>query len=97
MLDPDQIPGGVPNGAVPQPVVLIHRFLHDLGSRRFDPLECRIEVGACKVRTDMVPLAIIARIMSRSASVTDGSAAGGSSTIEVSGWFGGPTVIQRMS
>jgi hypothetical protein len=42
-------------------------------------------------------LAIISVMVRRSSSVMPGSAAGGCSTMEVPGWLGGPTVIQRMS
>lgn len=47
--------------------------------------------------TPAVPLSIIARIVRRSSSVIGGSGVGGCKTIEVSGWFGGPTVMNRIS
>ena len=44
-----------------------------------------------------MPLAIISAIVRRSSSVMPGSAAGGCRTIDVPGWPGGPTVIQRIA
>ena len=43
-----------------------------------------------------MPLAIISLMVRRSSSVMPGSANGGVRTMLVSGWPGGPTVIQRI-
>jgi hypothetical protein len=44
-----------------------------------------------------VPFAIISAMVRRSLSVMPGSAAGGTRRMDVPGWPGGPTVIQRIS
>ena len=42
-----------------------------------------------------MPFAIISAMMRRSSSVIPVSAAGGSRRMDITGWSGGPTVIQR--
>ncbi len=71
-------------------------FLDDVGAAGLQPREGAVEVGGGRMMGAWLPLAIIATMVRCSSSVTPGTAAGGSRTMDVPGWLAGPTVIQRI-
>src|SRR5262249_29828141 len=87
--------GRIPAIGARNPVGLLHWLLDDLGAAGLHSLE-----GVVEVPRGQEDPAVRAfghhRMMRRSSSVTPGSTTGGARRIEVSGWPGGPTVIQRI-
>jgi hypothetical protein len=70
LVDADQVARGIAEGAVANPVRLLGRLLDDLGAAGLQA---------------QLPLAINSAMVRRSSSVTPGSAAGGSRTMDVDG------------
>ena len=96
LVDADQGAGGIAEGAVADPVRLLRRLLDDLGAAGLEPLEGAVEVLGGQ-HDDRVA-ALGHHLDDRAALVVGdaGVAAGGNRTMDVPGWSGGPTVIQRI-